>query len=368
MFDFTRVLYLGMRHPWAALRRWDSLTTGVPSALDSPTEYGWVAHALAGLMGLEDGVLGRSTLHLFFDLMSLLAGRRVVFFMDSGMYPIGRWAATWAAANSARVTMYRHRDAGSLRRTMAATNPRGYQPIVVTDGWCPRCGRAAPLDKYVEQVRPLGGWVIVDDTQALGILGRRDRKEAAYGRGGGGLVPWFGIAGPGIIVVASLAKGFGVPTAVLASSHEVVECLKAQGPTRMHCSPPSLADVRAAEHALTLNARMGEALRQRLLHRVRHFRHGLCDLGLAAGGSLFPVQSLSATSGCDPRVLHRRLSENGIRTVLLRGEPPHPIQLAFLLNARHNFDEIDEAIAVLAPYVQKRSPHDGKVGLGASSA
>ena len=353
MGSFTQALYLGLHHPPVALRAWDRLTTGVPSTLESPAEYGRVAHALARLTGLEKGVLGRSTLHLFFDLMRLLCRGRVMFFMDAGLYPIGRWAVTSAAVPPTQVALFRHHDAESLREGLVRRDLDRRRPLVVTDGWCPRCGRPAPLDKYVQQVRRFGGRLIVDDTQALGVLGRRDRARMPYGRGGGGLLPWLGVTGPDVTVVASLAKGFGAPLAVLASGPEVVEDFKAQGLTWMHCSPPSMADVRAAEHALALNACVGDVLRERLLQRVRYFRRRLKDLGLRAGGSLFPVQTLSLPSGPDLWRLHRRLWDQGVQTVLLRADRQHPRQLAFVVNARHRFDEIDRAITILAQCVQK---------------
>ena len=188
MGSFTEALYLGMYHPPGALRAWHRLTTGMPSALDSPAEYGRVALALARLMGLNAGVLGRSTLHLFLDLVYSLSRERVMFFLDSGLYPVGRWAATRAAVPATRVALFRHHDVGSLRQRLVRGDLDACRPIVVTDGWCPRCGRPAPLHEYLQQVRRFRGRLIVDDTQALGVLGRRDRAGTPYGWGGHGVL------------------------------------------------------------------------------------------------------------------------------------------------------------------------------------
>jgi len=318
-------------------------------------------------MGLNAGVLGRSTLHLFLDLVYSLSRERVMFFLDSGLYPVGRWAATRAAVPATRVALFRHHDVGSLRQRLVRGDLDACRPIVVTDGWCPRCGRPAPLHEYLQQVRRFRGRLIVDDTQALGVLGRRDRAGTPYGWGGGGLLPWFGITGSDIAVVASLAKGFGVSVAVLAACPEVVEDFKVHGLTWMHCSPPSMADVRAAEHALALNVRMGDARRERLLECVRHFRRRLNDLELAARGAVFPVQTVSSPFGLDLYRLHRRLWDEGVRTVLLREDLQHPMQLGFVINARHGFNEIDRAIALLARYWQKDSRGNRRVVLSSAS-
>jgi hypothetical protein len=65
--------------------------------------------------------------------------------------------------------------------------------------------------------------LVIDDTQALGILGHSPGPHAPYGKGGGGSLQWAGIGGPDVLVVSSLAKGFGAPVAVLAGSEATVE-------------------------------------------------------------------------------------------------------------------------------------------------
>ena len=47
------------------------------------------------------------------------------------------------------------------------------------------------------------------------------------------------------------------------------------GETRVHCSPPSVANIRAAAHALELNRTCGDALRLRLAGLVGRFRTAL---------------------------------------------------------------------------------------------
>lgn len=59
---------------------------------------------------------------------------------------------------------------------------------------------------------------MLDDTQALGILGCYPRPDAPYGEGGGGSLRHFGIQSPEILSGNSLVKGFGVPVAVLAGT------------------------------------------------------------------------------------------------------------------------------------------------------
>lgn len=361
MLDFTRTLYLGMSHPKSSLRRWARLTTGLPAILGSPDEHVRVAGMLGELMGMESATLARSTLHLVFDLFGFLSNKRVALYVDSGVYPILSWGAALAASRGIPVNVFRHHDAEALGEKMSRNTLRIRQPIVVTDGWCPRCGESAPIDRYLEQARRFGGILIMDDTQALGIFGDYVKfRPGPYGKGGGGLLRRFGLTGSDIVVISSLSKAFGAPLAVLTSSAKMVSRFNANSQTRMHSSQPSAVDVLAAEHALDLNACYGEMLRQRLSGLVRRFRHRLTEIGLSAKGGLFPVQVLTPNCGINPALLYRQLYRRGIRTVLLRDNSPHKMELAFVINTRQSRCEIHFAVDALARCIRQHTTKNRK--------
>jgi 8-amino-7-oxononanoate synthase len=344
MPDFTSALYLGLRHDARTLSSWRALTTGAPAALLEPPRAAAVARAVAQQMGFRRGLLGPSTLHLFHDVFELLARQTVSVFVDAGVYPIARWGAERAALAGAPVREVAHHDPAALRREIARSDPRR-RPVVVVDGFCPGCGRVAPLPAYLEAARARRGWLVVDDTQALGVLGRDADRAPPYGLGGGGSLPHLGLGGDGVIVVSSLAKGFGAPLAVAAGDGELVAQL-AEAPTRVHCSPPSAPSIRAAEHALAVNRHSGDQLRRRLAQAVGRFRAGLARVGLASRGGAFPIQRLNL--GGRAAGLHRRLAAGGVGVVMLRARCSAVSELSLLLTARHRDDEIDLAVAALA--------------------
>lgn len=348
LLDFTSALYLGMRHPSGSLRPWGQLTTGAPAALAEPERADWVAQALAALMGSERGVLGPSTLHLFWDLFGILSGEEVAIYLDAGIYPIARWGIERAAARGVSVKTFPHHDADGLQRRLREDRHRRGRPVVVSDGLCPACGRVAPIAAYLARVRPFGGWLILDDTQALGILGHAPGPGAPYGSGGGGTLRWSGVRGPDLLVVSSLAKGFGVPVAVLSGSTVMVKKIEAASETRVHCSPPSMAVIHAADHALAINRDHGDALRLRLALRVRYFRDRLKEIGLSARGGLFPVQTLIPRPSLDAVALHEDLLRQGIRTALHRNRNGNGARISLIITARHSLHEIDYVVDVLS--------------------
>ena len=348
--DFTSALYLGLEHPSWALRPWARLTLGSPAALREPPVAGAVARDAAALVGCPSATLGMSTLHVFWDLFQGLAGPETTIHMDAGLYPIARWGIERAAARGVPVRVFPHHDADALRRALARPASGRHRPLVVTDGFCPRCGRPAPLVAYVEAAQRWGGTLVVDDTQALGILGHAPGPLMPYGRGGGGSLRFHDLAGPDVIVVASLAKGLGVPLAVLAGSAAAVERFEETSATRVHCSPPSVAALHAAAHALEANHTHGDGLRARLGRVVALFRRQLAQAGFPVIGGLFPVQTLASVCRDAARRLHQALMRRGVLAVLRQGQMGSGPRLTFLLTARHGPQAIAGLVAALADH------------------
>jgi 8-amino-7-oxononanoate synthase len=361
MLDFTSALYLGLRHPSASLRPWFQLTTGKPAALDAPGNERRIAQSLADLVGCERAVMAPSTLHVFWDLFGVLATDNVSVYLDAGAYPIVRWGVERAAARGVPVHLFSHHDATALQQLLSRDASHRFTPIVVADGFCPGCGRLAPITRYLDSVRSHSGYLVLDDTQALGILGHAPGVEAPYGKGGGGSLRWSQIYGPNVIMVSSLAKGFGVPMAVLAGSRALVTHFESQSETRLHTSPPSSVVLHAAERALAVNQVRGDALRSRLAHLVRQFRNRLAACGLSTTGGLFPVQTLRRMPALDARRVHQRLLDLRIRTVLHRPLCKRGAMMSLLITAPHRFADIERVVRAMAEAVQHARAYTSKM-------
>jgi 8-amino-7-oxononanoate synthase len=193
---------------------------------------------------------------------------------------------------------------------------------------------------------------VIDDTQALGVLGNAPCGACPYGHGGGGSLRWHGLAGAPVMVGASLAKGFGAPLAVLSGDAAQVERFVADSQTRLHCSPPSIASLQAAQAALAANARSGARWRARLLQLVQRLRARVTRTGLDVVGTLpFPVQSFVSRHAPGAEAFARllqRLHAGGVRALLTRGCQGLAPRLSFIVTARHSAAQIDRVGALLA--------------------
>lgn len=353
MINFTSSLYLGFRHASGSLCPWAQLTTGVPAALADLPEAAQAAACLARLQGCAAALLAPSTLHLFWDLFGMLARERPVICLDGGAYPIAQWGVERAAAMGAAVKRFAHHDPQSLEYKLSGI-PTGRRVVVVADGICACCGQPAPIRAYRDLVRQAGGLLVLDDTQAFGLLGHSRGPRDPYGQGGGGSLRFAGVQGPEIVLITSLAKGFGAPLALLSGSRALVRKFVAQSETRSHCSPPSRADIHSALLALEINAACGDTLRRKLAANILLFRKLAEGAGLSLRGGLSPVQTLEPVPGLDVSGVYRQLLQRGIQTLLRKGSRPEVPLLSFILTARHDPAEIEQAVNQLVETVKTR--------------
>jgi 8-amino-7-oxononanoate synthase len=339
--DFTSSLYLGLEHAWEGLRAWPRLTLGKPAALEEAPGSGGVERELAALVGCERVLLSTSTLHAFHDVAAMFMERGTRIVLEESVYPVARLAAGCAAG----AETFGPVCGVPLDRVLGRTRQAA---AILTDGFVPARGEPAPLREYARRARETGGCLVIDDTQALGIFGTRAGPAAPYGMGGGGSLRRAGLGGEHVIVVASLAKAFGAPVAMVGGSEAMMRKFEQSSQTRVHCSPPSAASIAAAAQALEMNRHEGEGLRRRLARRVCRLRRGLRKLGLNGTESIFPVQPVRNAAGMDPHYVSEALLDRGIRAVLARAAGAPAAQIVFVVTTRHRLEEIDDAVEALA--------------------
>ncbi len=347
MLDFTSSLYLGFDHDTTSLRSWKQFTAGKPAALYSLPGSRSLASDLAVLAGCEAATLLPSTLHAFWDLFGLWPPRRCAIYVDGASYEIGRWGAERAAARGATLSRFRHHDPISLDAALRRDGTAARVPVVMADGFCPCCGNAAPVPEYLDCLRPYKGFLVLDDTQALGILGNDPVAQLPLGRGGGGTMRWFGVRDPHVVLVSSLAKAFGAPLAVVTAAQELVERFERTSETKLHCSPVSAPALHAAEHALAVNSYSGDHLRASLCALIARLRKKLQSSTLRPLGGLFPVQMFAGSRSAPVAYLQRRLAAAEIETLVVRDRIAGAPRLAVILTAKHSARDVDRLASVL---------------------
>jgi len=344
--DFTSACYLGLHHPSRELGPWDRYTTGAPAALTEPAGAHRVAAEIAVLQGTQRALLARSTLHAFVDCMAVLRGSDHIFVIDSASYPI----AHWVFDNSPRRILFQHHNVNHLRRALAKSLWGRHRPIIVTDGLCAGCGVLAPLEQYRLVARATGGVVLIDDTQALGLIGHTPTRRDPYGRGGGGSLATLARVTDEMICVSSLAKGLGVPVASIAGPAAFITAVERLGPSRIHCSAPPISDIRAAAAGLLVNRSRGDRLRRRLAALLSRWRAISSELGLTTMGGLSPVQRFDVPRSA-PNAVLRSLAEQDIRAIITRPGCADRPMITIIMTTDHQVSDLDRLGAALHRHI-----------------
>jgi 7-keto-8-aminopelargonate synthetase-like enzyme len=110
--------------------------------------------------------------------------------------------------------------------------------------------------------------------------------------------------------------------------------------------------LRAAAHALCLNARYGDEMRLRLAQLVMNFRKIIGGMGLANTPSILPVQMLALDRASDATPLQRLLLSAGVRTAVVHSAGSSRAKLVFVITASHSTDEIHYATGALKGVLQ----------------
>ncbi|MCB0837896.1 MAG: aminotransferase class I/II-fold pyridoxal phosphate-dependent enzyme [Bacteroidetes bacterium] len=350
--DFSSALYLGNWQLDDQSFGVKGLSTGKPLIMAEPLASQMMAERLAGMQGLGSGLLYPSTLHLFWDLFNFFSLYPIAVFVDENAYPIARWGMERGKLKGKIIQPFAHRDVNSLKKIIGKFYSSGIKPIVVADGFCPQCGKASPLHSYLEIIQPLNGLLIIDDTQGIGILGRRPTSGNPYGYGGGGTLPWLGIQNENVLAGSSLAKAFGIPMAILGGSLKLISHIKRQSLMRVHCSPPSLLTVEGARQIFSLNKKEGDRRRSQLLKRVYLFQSGLKKHGIRTTRSFFPVQSLKGMNGSLIQAIFEKLKQEGIQCFLTRNHVFHP-EITFIIRSDHSLEEVEELANLIVKIINK---------------
>lgn len=337
--DFTSALLLGQHHPSRGLRPWTEFTTGVPAGLRSSPDAERLAALVARQQGSEAGLVARSALHGLMDVFSSLPRPGDVVLVDEGAYPLTLWAVKAAAQQGVTVLPYPH-----LRPGPPPAHRRAWY---ATDGWCQGCCRPAPLTRLRDLARATGGGVMVDDSLAYGVLGRRSspRDDTGMFGDGTGTVRWSGLDHQGFLWLASLAKAYGSPVTVITGEPPVLRAIQEHGGNQWHSSPPSAADLGAALDAVADTAEM-DRLRRRSARLVHRLRRDLRSLGLTPQGLAFPIVGIPLPLPV-ARDWWRRLSERGLHTLVQLPRCQPGAVLAAVIRADHRERDLDRLAAGL---------------------
>lgn len=244
----------------------------------------------------------------------------------------------------ARRRIVQHGELDDWRRALDETRGANVR-LAVTDGVFSMHGDLAPLDRLAPLAEEAGALLVVDDSHALGVLGR----------GGRGTPSHFGVEDRVDLVTGTLGKALGGASGgFIAGRAELVSLLRQR--SRPYLFSNSLAPpmVGGALRAIEILEREPERL-ERLRENTRFFRDGLVAHGFRIGRGEHPIVPIILGDERLTVEVAAALWEKGLYVVgftypvVPKGEARIRVQVS----AAHSREDLERAIGLFAEVAKR---------------
>jgi 7-keto-8-aminopelargonate synthetase-like enzyme len=254
------------------------------------------------------------------------------------------------ASGAGFAKVFSHDDPASLDQVLRRAEKGGCRgKLVVTDGVFSRHGRLAQLPALVGVCRARGARLMVDDAHGVGVLGPD----------GGGIEEAFGMPGSVDVLMGTLSKALGSLGGYVCGSTALVDYLRWFSPSGVFTTTLPAPICAGARVALDI-IRSEPEHRVRLWQNTRLLSDGLRSAGFAVPPAESPIITLPIGRQAALWKVSRELFDAGIKCGNIiapagaapAGGPPAiskaACHLRLAVNARHEPDDLDYAVDVLA--------------------
>lgn len=298
-----------------------------------PALHGELERRLAALTGTEAALLFPSAWHARTGVAAALVGPEDAVFCDELS---GGPIADGCRLSGASAWRYRHGDAEDLERLVASTVAR--RKLVITDAVFALEGDAAPLGEIAGPCRRHRAMLLLDETHAVGVLGRR----------GGGLAEAAGLSPEVDAIVGSLGGSLGSFGGFAAGPRALAEWLASRGRALVRGEALAPAACGAALAALEMLEAEPER-RGKLESLSTRMRDGLEWLGFPMHRVVVPIFPLVLGEASRALEAARALQERGFLALAAvpPEAPPGASRLLLSLTSAHGREQVDGFLAAL---------------------
>ena len=291
---------------------------------------------LASFKGVDSAITFQSGFSANLAVIPALVGKEDAIFSDELNHAS---IIDGSRLSGAKIIRYAHCDPADLQRVLQENRSAFPRAMVITDGVFSMDGDIAPLDKILEVSQLYEAILMVDDAHGEGVLGK----------GGRGIVDYFGLHGRVDVEVGTLSKAFGVVGGVVAGNPLVVEWLRQRGRPFLFSSAMTVPDVAACLAALDVLEESTELV-DRLWDNARYFKAEMLRLGFDTGKSATPITPVMLGEAPLAQQFSRELFNNGVFAMAL-GFPTVPrgkARIRVMISAAHSKDDLDQGLQAFA--------------------
>lgn len=320
----------------AALDRYGYGMASVRFICGTQEEHKQLESAISGFLGMEDTILYSSCFDANGGLFETLLGEEDAVISDALNHAS---IIDGVRLSKARRYRYANNDMADLEARLKEASDARFR-LIATDGVFSMDGIIANLRGVCDLAEKYDAMVMVDDSHAVGFVGRHGRGSAEH----------CGVEGRIDIITGTLGKALGGASGGYTSGkREVVEWLRQR--SRPYLFSNTLAPVIAGASLKVFEMiRQGDGLRERLYSNAERFRSGMTKLGFKLAGADHPIIPVMLSEATLAQQMAERLLGHGIYVIGFSFPvvPKGQARIRTQMSAAHSPADIDRAIEAFA--------------------
>ncbi|MGC5263937.1 aminotransferase class I/II-fold pyridoxal phosphate-dependent enzyme [Streptomyces cyaneofuscatus] len=289
---------------------------------------------LADFFGYEAALVFATGYMTNLGVVSALAGRGDLVYLDEKAHASLIDGAQLAAASGAVVRRFAHNDPGDLARQLAAAPTQSV--LVATDGVFSMEGNLAPVAELVAVCEEYGATLLVDDAHGVGVFGL-----------GRGVIEQAGMRGRVPLMTLTFSKSLASQGGAVLADARTIDFLRHTSRPQIFSAGLSPADTAAAHAALREIRRRADA-EPVALAAAEHLRRALDALGYDVTWSAGPVIPVRFPDQTTMLSAQRLLLDHGVYTNAVLPPACEGYQLRIACTDAHTPDVLEAAIGVFA--------------------
>ncbi len=291
---------------------------------------------ISRFLGLEDTILYSSCFDANGGLFETLLGEEDAIISDALNHAS---IIDGVRLSKAKRFRYANNDMAALEEELKKAESSRFK-LIATDGVFSMDGIIANLKGVCDLAEKYGAMVMVDDSHAVGFVGKHGRGSAEY----------CGVEGRVDIITGTLGKALGGASGGYTSGKaEVIDWLRQR--SRPYLFSNTLAPVIAAASLKVFDIiGNGDALRQRLQANAELFRSEMTKLGFTLAGEGHPIIPVMLGDAKLAQDFAARMLEKGVYVVgfFFPVVPRGQARIRTQMSAAHSRADVEKAISVFA--------------------
>ncbi|HEY4192223.1 MAG TPA: glycine C-acetyltransferase [Mesorhizobium sp.] len=287
---------------------------------------------ISGFLGMEDTILYGSCFDANGGLFETLLGEEDAVISDALNHAS---IIDGVRLSKAKRFRYANNDMAALEEELKNAQASRFK-LIATDGVFSMDGIIANLRGVCDLAEKYGAMVMVDDSHAVGFVGKHGR----------GSVEYCGVEGRVDIITGTLGKALGGASGGYTSGkRQVVDWLRQRSRPYLFSNTlmPAIAGTSIKVFELVEN---GAALRQHLYSNAERFRTQMVKLGFTLAGAGHPIIPVMLGDASLAQEMAARMLKRGIYVIGFSFPvvPKGQARIRTQMSAAHSTEDIDRAV------------------------